>query len=104
MGRVFNVLHGTIGGGYPVHHIGGGDNNGLPKLPLQPLLNDFHVQQPQKSHPKTKAQRGGGFRFVMQGGVVESQALQGTAQILKVLAVHGVNSGIHHGLDLPVPR
>ena len=45
-------------------------------FPLQPLLDDLHMKQPQKSATESESQRAGGFRFITQRGVVQLELLQ----------------------------
>ena len=73
-------------------------------LPLQPLLDDLHVQQPQEAAPEAKAQGHGGLRLKGEGGVVELQLFQSVPQIGVVGAVGGVDAAEHHGLHRPVAR
>jgi len=48
----------------------GGDQVEL-ELPLQPALDDVHVQQAEKAATKAEAQGGGGFGIEPEGAVVE---------------------------------
>src|SRR5215471_3457278 len=50
------------------------------ELPLQTLLDDLHVQQAQEAAAESKAQRGGAFRLIKEGRIVEPQLFQRVAQ------------------------
>ena len=92
-------IHGfAIGFCYPVDDVGGGGNQIEIVFPLQTLLNDLHVQQPQKAAAEAEAQSNGAFRLVAHGGVVELQLFQRVPQVLILSAVGGVDAGEHHGL------
>ncbi len=67
------------------------------ELPLQPLLDDLHVEHAQKAAAEAEAQGGGGLGLEGQGGVVELELLQGVPQIGILGAVLGVNAAVHHG-------
>ncbi|CAK8712742.1 hypothetical protein GKODMF_04320 [Candidatus Electrothrix gigas] len=58
MRRVFHSQFGLILEGYLIAYRGNREDQGNVKLPLQPLLNHFEVEQSQKAAAKTKAQRG----------------------------------------------
>ena len=71
---------------------------------LDPVADDLKVQQPQKAAAKAKAERGGGFHFGTEGGVVQRQFLDRVAQILKLGAVDGEEAAEHHRLRRLEPR
>ena len=72
------------------------------ELPLQPLLDDLHVEHAQKAAPEAEAQGHGGLRLEGQGGVVELELFQGVPQVGIFAAVLGVDAAVDHGLDRPV--
>ena len=74
------------------------------ELPLQPLLDDLHVEHAQKAAPKAKAQSHGGLRLEAEGRVVQPQLLQGVPQVRVLGAVLGVNAAVDHGLHGTVAR
>ncbi len=98
------VIFAAVGELHPVHHAGGGGDQIQIVFPLQPLLDDLHVQQPQKAAAEAKAQGHRGLRLKGEGGVVELQLLQSVPQIGVVGAVRGVDAAEHHGLHRPVAR
>ncbi len=73
-------------------------------LALQPLLDDLHVQEAEVAAAEAEAQRSRGLRLVGEGGVVQSQLVQGIAQVLIVTSVDGENPAEHHRLHLLEPR
>ena len=70
------------------------------EFPLQPLLDDLHVEQTQEAAAQTEAQRRGGFRLIGEAAVVEAQLLHGVAQVLEIVAGGGEDARKHDGLDL----
>ena len=68
------------------------------EFPLQPLLDDLHVQQAKEAAAEAEAQRGTGFQLKGQGGVVELQLFQRVLQIGVLCAVGGVDAAEDHGL------
>ena len=89
--------HGAVGLGDTVDHRGQGGDEIQIELPLQPLLDDLHVEHAQKAAAEAEAQGGGGLGLEGQGGVVELELLQGVPQIWILGAVLGVNAAVHHG-------
>ena len=89
--------HGAIGLGDTVDHRGQGGDEIQVELPLQPLLDDLHVEHAQKAAAEAEAQGGGGLGLEGQGGVVELELLQGVPQVGVLGAVLGVDAAVHHG-------
>ena len=85
-----------------VVHRGAGRDQRQRELALQALLDDLHVEQPQKSHAEAEAQRHGGLGRPRERGVVHAQLLQGVAQVLVVLVVYGEDAGVDHRLGLAI--
>ena len=54
------------------------------ELALQPLLDDFEMQQAEEAAAEAEAERGGGFHLVGEAGVVEAQLAHGGAQLLEL--------------------
>ncbi len=50
---------------------------------FQPVTDDLKVQQAKEAAAKAKAERGGGFHFKAEGGVVERQLLDRVAQVFE---------------------
>ena len=73
---VIHQEHLPIGFRHPVHNVGGGGDEVKIVFPLQPLLDDLHVQQPQKAAAEAKAQGDGAFQLVDEGGVVQLQLFE----------------------------
>ena len=88
--------------GHPVDNVGSRGNEVQIVFPLQALLDDFHVQKPQKAAAEAEAQGNGAFQLIAHGGVVEFQLFQGVPQVLVLGAVGGIDSGEYHGLNRTV--
>ena len=63
---------------------------------LQPLLNDFQMQQPQKAAAKAEAQRRGAFRLIGEARIVEMQFAQRLAQIFEQGGIDRKEAAEHH--------
>ena len=101
VGIVVGVVHGhhrAVGLGNVVDHRGQGGHKVQVKFPLQPLLNDLHMEHSQKAAAKTKAQRRGGFRLKGEGRIVQLELFQRIPQVRVFGPVLGVNAAVHHGL------
>src|SRR3546814_17224873 len=66
----------------------------------QPLLNDFKMQQAQKTTAEAKAQRRARFHLKAEAGVVKPQLGNGVAQLFEVVRIHGEQSAEHTRLHL----
>ncbi len=56
---------------------------------LEPLLNDLHMQESEKSPAESKAQRHGSFRFENQRCIVHAKFLQRIAKLGKIIRFTG---------------
>ena len=93
------VVHpdlGPVGLGDLIDDVGQGGDQVQVELPLQPLLDDLHVEHPQEAAPEAEAQGGGGLGLEGQGGVVELELLQGVPQVGELGAVLGVDAAVDH--------
>jgi hypothetical protein len=81
-------------------YVGHCRDDGLVKLPLQPLLDDLHVQHAQEPAAEAKAQRLGGLQFVGQGGVVELQLVHAIPEFFEIIGFDRENTRKDHGLYL----
>ena len=82
-----------------IAHAGRGGDQLQAEFAFQPLLDNFHVQQAEKSAAETEAERGGTFRLKEERRVVEPQFFQRFAQCGVLMRVHGVEAGKDHGLE-----
>ena len=101
VGVVVGVVHPDhrpVSLGHLVDDGGQGGHQVQVKLPLQPLLDDLHVEHAQKSAPEAEAQGNGGLGLEGQGGVVELELLQSVPQVGVFTAVLSVDAAVHHGL------
>ncbi len=67
-------------------------------FPLQPFLDNFQMQQPQKTAAVTKPQSDGGFGLKLKGGVVKLQFFQRIPQIRIFRPVGRIHAAVHHGI------
>ena len=81
-----------------INNVGGGGDQIQIVFPLQPFLNDFHMQKTQKAAAETETKGDGTFQFISKRGVIELQLFQGFAQVLVFGTVSGVYAGEDHGL------
>ena len=70
------------------------------ELPLEPRLDDLHVQQPEEAAAEAEAEGVGDFRLEVERRVVERELVEGVAQVGIVLGVGRVEPGEDHRLDL----
>ena len=101
---VIHLHHGAVGLIDVVDDAGEGGHKVQIELPLQPFLNDLHVEHPQKAAAEAEAQCHGALRLEGQGGVVELKLLQRIPQIRVLAAVLGVDAAVDHGLGGAVAR
>ena len=107
VGVVVGVVHPNhlaVGLGHLVDDRGQGGHQVQVKLPLQPLLDDLHVEHPQKAASEAEAQGHGGLRLKGQRRVVQLQLLQSVPQVGVFAAVLGVDAAIDHGLGGSIAR
>ena len=69
------------------------------ELAVEPLLDDLHVEQTQEAAAEAEAQSHRRLGLEGEGGVVELQLLERSAQVLKVLGLNGIDAGKDHRLD-----
>ena len=86
----------------PELHVGRGGDELEVELPLQPLLDDVHVQEAEETATEPEPECLRRLRFVDEGGVRELQPVQGVAQHRVVTAFGRVQAAPHHRLRLAV--
>ena len=89
-------------GGDEIFHRRRGRHEINGELPMQPLVDDFHMQQPQKSAAEAEPQSGGAFRLKAEAGVVEAELVHSVSQHGIVVSVYGIQPAEHHRLGLLV--
>ena len=72
---------------YFIRDAGGGGDDVEVEFALDALLDDLHVQQPQKAAAEAEAEGDGGIRLKDERGVVELQFEEGVLQIVEPAAV-----------------
>ena len=87
-----------------VVHRGARGNEREVEFALESLLDDLHVEKPEEAHAEAKAQGHGGLGLPGEGRVVDVELVQGVAEVLVVLVVHGEEAREDHGLGLAVAR
>ncbi len=102
VGGVVNQEHRAVGQGDAVDDARRGGNQVKVVFPLQPFLDDLHMQQPQEAAAEPEAEGHRGFGLIGQGRVVELEAFKRLPQVLVMRAVGGEDAAEHHGVDLAV--
>src|SRR5690606_3332190 len=102
-GRVLDCELRPVGQDDVVLHVRDRRDQVEPELPLEALLHDLQVQQPEEPAPETEPERRRGLRLVLQARVVQLEAFQRVAQLLVLIRVRRVEPAEDHGLDLAVP-
>ncbi len=69
-------------------------------LALQPLLDDVHVQEPEKAAAEAETQRLRDFRLVVQRRIVQFELVERVAQRFVLVGFHRVEPGEHLRLDV----
>jgi len=69
--RVVHHLHISFLIEHVVRHVGYRGNHVHIELPLQSLLHDLHMEQPQEAAPEPKAERDRRLRLEGEGGIVQ---------------------------------
>ena len=104
LGRIVYFQDLTLGGRHTVHDSGSRRDQGQAVLPLESLLDDFHVQQTEEpaAEPEPEGQRG--FRLIDKRRIVEPQLDERIAQILVFGRVSGIQSAERPVASLPCNR
>ena len=69
-------------------------------LALQAFLDDLHMEHAQKAASKPESQGGGCLGLEMQRRIIQTQFLQGIAQVLVIVAADRIKTREHPRLDL----
>ena len=99
-GRIMHFFHLALLGVTHIADVGHGGDHIHVELTVETLLDDFHVEQTQKTTTETEAQRYGTLRRKGQGGIVELKLLQRSTQVLVICRIDGIDTGKHHRLHL----
>ena len=99
-GGVVHLLHVAFLVVHLVRNVGNGGDHVHIELALQPLLNDFHVQQSEKTAAETESQGHRRFGLESERSIIQLQLFQRCPQVFKLLAFDGVNTGKNHWLHL----
>src|SRR5262249_42710149 len=74
------------------------------KLPLEPLLNDLHVQQTQKPAPEAESKRRRRLRLIKKRRIVKPQLVERVAKFLVPIRLDRIEPREHHRLYPLEPR
>ncbi len=96
VGGIVQLLHRAVVQMHAVDDAGRGGDEIEIEFALQPLADDFQMQQAQKSAAEAEAQRGGGFGFVGEARIVQMQLAERFAQILELRRIDRKQSAEHH--------
>ena len=96
---VVDFFEGTVAQIDAVDDAGVGGDDVAVVFAAEPLLDDFHVEESQKSAAEAEAEGDGGFVLVLEGGVVEGEFFEGILQFFVVVGVDGIEAGEDHGAD-----
>ena len=105
VGIIVGVIHLYQGAVGLIHMVNNGGESGdqiQVELPLQALLDDLHMEHPQKAAAEAEAQSHGAFRLKGQGGIVELELFQGVPQVRILAAILGVDAAVDHRLGGPI--
>src|SRR3981081_1648420 len=86
---------------HPVLDGGGGAEQREVELALEALLDDLHVQQPEKAAAESKAKGGRGLWLVDKRGIVELELFERLFELLVLFRVRGEEPGEHHRRHVP---
>ena len=98
LGRVVDLDDGAVGRRDAVEHAGSRGDQLDVELALQPLLDDFHVQQPEEAAAEAEPERQRRLGLEDEGRIVEPQLLERLAQLGVGVALRRVEPGEHHRL------
>ena len=86
--------------GDPVPHPRRGSDQVQLVLPLQPLLDDLHVQQAKETAAEAEPERRRALRLEEEGGIVQPQLFKRIPKQRVLVRVDGVKPGEDHRLDV----
>ena len=101
--RVVDIDLAAVGQERPVRHRRRRGDQRQVELPLQPLPDDLHVQQPEEPAAEPDAQCVRRLRLEREARIVELEFVQRVAQVGEFVAVDGVQAAEHHRLGVLVP-
>ena len=102
IGGILNQPHLAVDAFDLVLDRGGREDKFEAVLAFQSFLDDLHVQQAEESHAIAKAERGRGFRLVLDRTVGQSELVECVGELLVVGRVGRVETGEDHRLGFPV--
>ena len=72
-------------------------------LPLEALLHDIHMEEPEKTTPESVPERRIALRLKFEGCIIESQFLEGFPQLWIIVRFGWIQAREDHRLHLLVP-
>ena len=106
LGELVGALDGNdrpVGFMDPVDDRRGGGDQLQAEFPLQPFLDDFHVQEAEETAAKTESEGNRGFRLVGEGGVIQVEFCQGVPKLFVLGRINGIKPGKDHRLHFLEP-
>ena len=89
-----------LGGDDIEGYIGHRGNHVHVELPVETLLDNFHMQEPQETATESESQGSGGFRYEGERSIVQLKFLNGGPEVLIFIRINRVNPCKNHGLHL----
>ncbi len=96
--RAVDLLHHAVRGGHAVENARRRRDEIHAEFPLEPLLDDLHVEQSQEPAPEPESERRGRLGLEEERGVVEPQLLERVAQLRILASLDRIEPGEHHRL------
>src|SRR5271169_975660 len=88
----------------PVNHCGRRAYERKCKLPLKPLFYYFHMQKTKESAPEPEPKGRRSLWFKAEGGIIETQLLEGIFQVFILMRFHWIKATKYHRLDFFISR
>ncbi len=98
VGGVVQLVDGLVPHVQVVNHAGRSGDEIEVELPLQPLLNDFQMQQTEKAAAEAEAKCRRGFHLITERRVVQAQFSDGGAQVFEVCGIDREQAAEHDRL------
>src|SRR3990172_3857757 len=70
------------------------------ELTLDPLFDDIHVKEPEKTAAEPEPEGKRGLGFITERRIVQPELFERVLEVCVIIAVHGIETGKDHGLDV----
>jgi|GEM_PF-2626242 len=101
---IIDFQHGAAVFDHAIDDAGIGRNDIHIVLAANALLDDFHVQKPEKTATKAKSEGDRAFRRIHKGGIVEPQTAERSLEFFVIRSVHRIQTAKDHGPNFLVSR